>query len=113
MAPPVYTEQVASFFLTLGENVSFTVPPGVRWIVHDVTGRLVNDTDPFTFGLIWATAVNDLYAWQAPAYSRRPFHWRGQQAFNPGNELVFSCPGPSGGGPVASGQVTAAVLSLP
>jgi hypothetical protein len=115
MPPPVYTELFGDFFLSFGDVQTLgPVPAGFRWIVHDVSGRMVNDTQPTLLGLVWGTDAHDLYDWQCPAYGRRPFHWRGRQVINAGGRIVVTCPGTtSGSGPFCVGAVTGQQLSLP
>jgi hypothetical protein len=114
VAPPVYTLFIADIDLTFGESVNLgPVPGGKRWIVVDVTGTIVNDTQPTLISLVWQRSTSNLQSWQCPAYGRRDLHWSGRQVYNAGNAIVFDCPGTAGSGPHCYASVTAYELALP
>lgn len=94
--PVVYSTVFLSGNLAGGESSSVTVPDGFVWVLRDIQGLIIGDTNNVTFATL---SVDDvvLLQWSLAVNVGIPSEWNGHMVCLPGETLLVGASPAAGG----------------
>lgn len=115
MAPPVYSIRFIAATVNPGSTYTYTVPPGYRAIVREVTGRLINDdttqnqTVSCYIGLLDGITFPIIENWEAAAGASGSTPWEGRAIAEAGETIYIE----NVNAALWTGTVSGYLLALP